>query len=356
MTDMRAGVSFVVPVRNGEGSLSRVLDAIIAQHDGRPIEIVAVDDGSSDDSAAVLARYAAGGRVTVLSSEGHGAAAAINLALRHVRHPIVCQVDQDVVVQPGWMARLVAAFSADEVGAAQGYYVAAPSATIWARVMGLDLQERYRRIRGADVDHVCTGNSAYRVEALRRVGLFDETLGYGYDNDMSYRLAAAGYRLMFCRDAVSVHHWRDGVWGYLLQQYGLGYGRLDVIAKHRRHLAGDDVSGPGMILHAAATCLALVALAAASLVRVAGYSGQGLALVAGGIVVVLVAERGVVGTATAIRFRNRAGLFFAPVHLLRDLAWSCAVFAWIARRLTRRRRRPHHSMLTFSGLRRSRTP
>jgi hypothetical protein len=188
------------------------------------------------------------------------------------------------------------------------------------------------------------------------VGLFDETLGYGYDNDMSYRLAAAGYRLLFCRDAVSVHHWREGVRAYLVQQYGVGYGRLDVIAKHRRHLGGDDVSGPGMILHAAGMCIAMVALGAAVLVHVAGGTGRSLALVAGGILVALAVERFVVGVRTAVRFKNRAGLFFAPVHLLRDIAWACAALAWVARRLTGRRRRPQHSMWTLLGPRRSRTP
>jgi GT2 family glycosyltransferase len=356
MSEERPGVSFVVPVHNGERSLGRVLDAIIAQHDGRPMEIVAVDDGSADDSGTILGRYAAAGWLTVLTGPGRGAAAAINLGLRQIKHPIMCQVDQDVVIEPGWMTRLVAAFSTDDVAAAQGYYVAAPEATMWARVMGLDLQERYRGIHGRDVDHVCTGNSAYRVDALRRVGPFDETLGYGYDNDMSYRLGAAGYRLVFCRDAVSVHHWREGARAYLVQQYGVGYGRLDVIAKHRRHLGGDDVSGAGMILHAAGMCIALVMLGAGVLVRLAGGTGRSLALCAAGILVALVGERLAVGVGSAFRFGNRAGLFFVPAHLLRDMAWACAVLAWLARRLRGRPRRPQDSMRTPLGPRRSRTP
>ena len=55
-------------------------------------------------------------------------------------------------------------------------------------MMGRDLEQRYRRIRGDEVDHVCTGNTAYRASALHQVGLLDETLGYGSDNDLSYRL------------------------------------------------------------------------------------------------------------------------------------------------------------------------
>ncbi len=88
------------------------------------------------------------------------------------------------------------------------------------------------------VDHVCTGNTVYRAEALARVGLLDESLGYGYDNDLSYRLGAAGYALAFCRDARSRHRWREGLAGYLTQQYGFGYGRLDVVAAHPDRVGG----------------------------------------------------------------------------------------------------------------------
>jgi hypothetical protein len=108
--------------------------------------------------------------------------------------------------------------------------------------MGLDVAPRYTQIRNAgDVDHVCTGKTAYR-DTLATVGLLDETLGYGYDNDLSYRLRHVGYRLAICPEATSSHGWRDGFVSYLRQQYGFGSGRLDLVAKHRHKLAGDDVS------------------------------------------------------------------------------------------------------------------
>jgi hypothetical protein len=47
---------------------------------------------------------------------------------------------------------------------------------------------------------------------------------------LSYRLRDAGYRLVFRRDAESVHRWREGLSGYLKQRYGFGYGRIDLVA------------------------------------------------------------------------------------------------------------------------------
>jgi GT2 family glycosyltransferase len=340
------GVSFVVPVRNGAAWLDATLRAILSQADGRPMEIVAVDDGSTDGSARILGEHAARGSIRVVAGRGRGAAAAVNLGLTYARYPTICQVDQDVVLQPEWLARLTAALTDPGVAAAQGYYVTPRSAGLWARVAGLDLEERYARIVGPFVDHVCTGNTVYRAEALRGVGGLDERLGYGYDNDLSYRLLDAGHRLAFRRDARAVHGWRDSVRGYLRQQYGLAYGRFDVVAKHPRRLAGDDVSGPVMLLHVVGMTLALPALGVGFPLALAGHDA-GTWLLCGGLAVVaaLALERMVVGARAAYRLRDPAGLFFPVAHLARDVAWATALVRWIGRRLLGQPTRPNHSMV-----------
>ncbi len=340
----RPGVSFVVPVHNGERWLDEVLPAILAQGDGRPMEVIAVEDRSADGSPGILRAYAAGGRLRVIEGRGDGAAAAINQGIRHAIYPIICQVDQDVILQPGWMARLTAELSAPELAAAQGRYRTPGDGTVWARVMGLDLEQRYGRIPGRDVDHVCTGNSVYRAEALHKVGLFDERLGYGYDNDMSYRLGVAGYRLAFCREATSEHRWRAGAAAYLAQQYGFGYGRLDLIAKHRGRLTGDQVSGLGMILHAPLMLLVLATLAATILLRLAGGPWVPAAVAGSGLLMLLTLERLAAGLRAAVRFRDPAGLYFVPIHLLRDVAWALALSVWVVRRLVGRPAQPSDSM------------
>src|SRR5204862_1685242 len=106
-----------------------------------------------------------------------------------------------------------------------GRYVTDATDGPWALAAGYDLELRYARLRHRRLDHVCTGNTAYRLEALRAVGGFDPSFGYGYDNDLSYRLVARGFLLVFCPEAKSIHRWRAAPGAYLRQQYGVGYGR-----------------------------------------------------------------------------------------------------------------------------------
>jgi glycosyltransferase involved in cell wall biosynthesis len=338
-----AGVSFVVPVRNGASLIRDTIESILSQADDRPLEIIVVDDGSTDGSVDVVEELAATRPIRLIQRHGGGAAAALNAGIRAARYPIICQVDQDVRLQPAWMGTLVTALDDSTVAAAQGYFATDPKAPVSVRVMGLDLEQRYSAI-GADTDHVCTGNAVYRAEALHQVGLFDEALGYGYDNDMSYRLRAAGYRLRFCPGAQSVHRWREGLGGYLRQQYGFGYGRIDLVAKHPARFTGDRVSPPVMMMHPVVMLAALAALVGYGLSALVGRPSAILGALGLALLGALALERLIAGHRTARRFGDRAAWLFPALHLLRDLAWVAAIGVWVIRRVGRRAPMPSNSM------------
>jgi hypothetical protein len=174
--------------------------------------------------------------------------------------------------------------------------------------------------------------------------LLDDSLGYGYDNDLSYRLQAAGYRLAFCRNARSRHRWREGLKGYLVQQYGFGYGRLDVVARHPGRWIGDAVSPARMMAHPFLTAAAVSLLVAGALCAM--VAGRTFGLVAAGIAVLLalMVERAVAGIGAWRRFGDATALAFPFVHLARDAAWVAAMLVWAGRRARRRPFRPSDSM------------
>ena len=339
------GLSFVVPVYNGARTLDEVLHAITraVADDPRPVEVLVVDDRSSDASREIIERYLPDPRVRLLDGHGRGAAAAINRGVAAARFEWILQVDQDVIIDAHWLPTLTAALERrPEVAAAQARYRWDRADGPWARVMGLDLAQRHAALEG-DVDHVCTGNTAYRASALMEAGPFDESMGYGFDNCMSYRLVAGGRRLAHCSGVSSLHRWRPTLRGYLSQQYGVAYGRLDLIRKYPERFTGDQVSGPGMILHAALTCAALALLAAAALAVGVGASAWWFA--PGGVLfAALASERLVAGMRAGIRYRDPAGLLFPLAHTLRDLAWALAVLRFSARALAGQASHPALSM------------
>ena len=338
------GITVVMPVRNGAETLADTLMAIEAQAAGpRPLEIIVVDDGSRDRSREIVDAFARRTPVRVLEGPRRGAAAAVNCGIRAARHPVIAQIDQDVALEPGWLERVVELFADPRVGAVQGRYTTHPDDSFFARVTALDLEQRYDRL-STEVDHVCTGNTAYRASALADVGLLDERLGYGYDNDLSYRLGAAGYRLVFCHEARSRHRWREGLAGYLTQQYGFGYGRIDLVSAHPGRVGGDDVSPLAMMSHPVVAALTLVMTASwlwASWlgINAAPVGWSALALVSG-----LAGERAVAGVRAWRKYGDTAALGFPLVHLARDFAWVAAIAVWSWRHLSGRTGGPAASM------------
>jgi hypothetical protein len=340
---MTPGISVVIPIHNGRRLLTDVIAAIRAECQDRPFEILAVDDGSSDGSRRYLDGLTESG-VRIIDGPGRGVASAVNAGIREAAYPFICQIDQDVIVQPGWLTPLLDTLQTPGVAAAQGRYVTAPNAGLWARVMGRDLEDRYAAIGRRLVDHVCTGNTVYRASALHAVGLLDERFGYGADNDLSYRLVDAGYKLAFRPTATSIHVWRDSCRGYLRQQFGVGYGRLDFIARHPRRVTGDDVSGPGMILHAATMTVALMLLLTSLAALWSRWPWLPLLAASAVLITTLAAERAFAGVAAWRRCGDRACLAFPVAHLLRDVAWTAAILRWAARRAAGSRQAPGQSM------------
>ena len=106
-------VSAILPVFNREGSVARAIESVLGQTYSR-VELIIVDDGSTDATASVLARYA--GRATILTQENGGAYKARNLALRHASGSLVAFIDSDDSWRPDRLERQVPLLRRSEVG------------------------------------------------------------------------------------------------------------------------------------------------------------------------------------------------------------------------------------------------
>ena len=207
--------SVVVPNFNGRRWLPGCLDSLAAQTLA-PAEVVVVDNGSSDGSAA-LASERPGVRVLHLS-RNLGFAAAANRGIAATDADGVALVNTDVVLAPDWLERMVAALSsAPDVGAVACKMVDLDDPTVLydagdvLRRDGVCEQRgRFERDEGrfdepGEVFAACAGAALYRRGAVLDVGGFDERFFlYLEDVDLGLRLRLAGWRCRY-EPAVARH-------------------------------------------------------------------------------------------------------------------------------------------------------
>lgn len=197
----------MVPVRDGGESLERCLEAI-ARSATPPLELLVVDDGSRDGSAA---RAAAAG-ACVATADGRGPAAARNAGARAARGEWILFLDADCVVHATTLDRLLAAIAdAPEAAAVFGAYDDRPSAP--------GLVSQYRNLLHAfthrtgrrEASTFWSGCGAVRRDAFESVGGFDATRfpGLGMEDiDLGYRLRAAGHRIRLAPEVQVTHRKR----------------------------------------------------------------------------------------------------------------------------------------------------
>lgn len=183
-------------------------------------EIVVVDNGSTDGTPELLQRLAGtyGDVRVVLNGENRGFAAATNQGVRAARGQVLCLLNNDTVVTPGWLGTLAGVVGADEGLGMVGPVTNAVGNEARVRRGYRDLGElpawaAARSIRRAGksfpIPMLALFCAVLRREVWERVGPLDEQFGAGMfeDDDYSRRVRAAGYGLC-CRQDVFVHHWQ----------------------------------------------------------------------------------------------------------------------------------------------------
>lgn len=101
-------ISVVIPTYQHAASLPKCLDSVFAQT-YQPLEVIVVDDGSTDDTQVVLERYA--GRIISIKQENAGANPARNRGLREAKGDYVIFCDADVTMSPGMLERMYGALT-----------------------------------------------------------------------------------------------------------------------------------------------------------------------------------------------------------------------------------------------------
>lgn len=271
-------VSIVVPTFNGALRIGACLDSLLEQCSGRNAEILVIDDGSTDNTAEVVRAYcgpqlvdhgrrddfqpasAPGAlsaselrvpeqrvngwpvKVRLIGQKNAGPAAARNRGVREARNKIIVFIDDDCVPARGWLDAMIAPFDDPEVVGAKGSYRTLQT-KLAARFVQLEYEERYRRMaRFADIDFIDTYSAAFRRNRLLEVGGFDTSfpVACAEDVDLSYRMAARGWKMKFARGGIVYHTHPDSIWAYLKKKYKFAFWRMLAVWKNPRRGVRDS--------------------------------------------------------------------------------------------------------------------
>jgi glycosyltransferase involved in cell wall biosynthesis len=189
-SDTSPRVSVIIPTHNRSQLLRITVESVLAQT-YPAIEIIVVDDGSTDDTAAIVAEYA--GRVTYIEQANTGVAAARNTGFRASSGEFINFLDDDDTFMPTKIERQVAVLDdRPEVGLVHCRHQHIDEA-------GTPLDAGWRLPEGNVLKELLCGcflvvhAPLIRRQCLEQVGLFDETLPWTADWDLWLRIALAGY-------------------------------------------------------------------------------------------------------------------------------------------------------------------
>lgn len=233
-------ISIVIPAYNAVRTIGAALDACRAV-DWPDKEIIVVDDGSTDDTAGVVARFP---EVMLVRRPNGGPAAARNSGWRAARGDVVFFTDSDCLPHGDVLQKIAPHFNRPETAGAGGTYGIANGHSLLARLIHMEIMWRHRNM-GGDVDFLGSFNCAYRRSALERVGGFNEEYknASGEDNDLSYRVLKSGYKLAFEKGAAVDHFHEESLTQYLARQYRHGMWRVKLLKEHRDMRTGDRYAG-----------------------------------------------------------------------------------------------------------------
>lgn len=195
------------------------------------LDVVVVDDGSTDATAAIAERHAAARLVRIPHA---GLSAARNAGLRAARGDLVAYLDADAYPPPEWPWYLALGLDSATVGGVGGPNIPPAGDPLGAqRVARAPGGPLHVLVNDDRAEHVPGCNMAFWKIVLEEIGGFDPVYtAAGDDVDVCWKVLDRGWEIGFHPAASIWHHRRPGLRGYLRQQRGYGRAEALVAARH----------------------------------------------------------------------------------------------------------------------------
>ena len=231
-------VAVVVPAYNEDKVVLQTVQSLLACQHPAAFEIIVVDDGSSDNTYALLREAFAGEKlVTVVTQPNSGKPAALNHGISLTKADIVITLDADTVFTRDTIVRLAAWFADPRIGAVAGNAKVGNRINFLTRCQALEYVTSQNLDRRAltildSVTVVPGAVGAWRRAVLEAAGGFsDDTLAE--DADLTIRIERMGHVVAYEERAVALTEAPDTMRGFLRQRFRWMFGTLQVAWKHK---------------------------------------------------------------------------------------------------------------------------
>jgi len=203
------------------------------------VQIIVVDDGSTDDTPSLVQSFRS---VEYVYQENSGPAQARNKGASLARGQLIAFIDSDCIPYSDWLSNLIAAFTSDDIGAVCGTYDIANPESLLARCIQAEISYRHARFGSKDVRFFGSYNVCIPREVFIRSGGYNKGFrnASNEDNDLSYRILQLGLKIRFESKALVKHYHPEKIKKYLHEQYIHGFWRARLYRTHPGMMKGDD--------------------------------------------------------------------------------------------------------------------
>jgi GT2 family glycosyltransferase len=224
-------VSIIIPTFNGAFRIGTCLDALLKHGARADMQILVVNDGSTDNTPDVVAHYSG---VSLINQENAGPAAARNRGANEANGSLILFTDDDCVPTADWLSSMISAFDDPEVCGIKGAYRTAQKSLV-ARFVQIEYEDRYRLMARLDsVDFIDTYSAGFRRDHFLEMNGYDTSfpVACAEDVELSYRMSARGWKMKFVPTAVVYHTHPDTLWCYLKKKYKFAFWRVLAVRKN----------------------------------------------------------------------------------------------------------------------------
>ena len=235
-------VSILVPCYNESKVIKASLESLIKQTYPK-LEIIVIDDGSSDDTYLVAKNmefHNGHNKLKAYTKKNAGKANALNFGIEQARGELFLAVDADSKLSPDAVDLMIEYFQDPKIAAVAGSVYVTNTDNLWTKLQALEYVQGLNLVRNGQayfklVNIIPGPIGMFRTSAVKAIGKYSDDT-YAEDCDLTLRLIEAGHKIDYEIDAISYTEAPESLLDLLKQRYRWTRGILQSILKHKSKL------------------------------------------------------------------------------------------------------------------------